>query len=128
MGVLGEKGLDAGQIGLRAGGDELIEIVGGAFEVEGEAALLEGGEDVAASVIRGHLDGIAAVAGVAEVWVGAVVEEHFDHDEAVVAAKGVLEGRMAPVGHVVRVGAAVEGEVEAFFVVPVGFAGGEPGE
>jgi len=38
------------------------------------------------------------------------------------------KGVWAPLGHVVGVGAAVEGEEEAFFVVPVGFAGGKPGE
>ena len=90
--------------------------------------VLQVAEDVAASVIRGHLEGVAAVVGVAEVRVGAVVEKHFDHDEAVVAADGVLERRVAPLGHVVRVGAAVEGEEEALLVVPVGFASGEPGE
>jgi len=97
-------------------------------EGESEAAQLQGGEDVAASVICGHLESVAAVDGVAEVRVCAVVEEHFDHDEAVIAADGMLEGCMAPLGHVVGVGAAVEGEEEAFFVVPVGFAGGKPGE
>ncbi len=106
----------------------MIEIGGGAVELDLEAAGFQGGEDVASSVIRGHLEGVAAVAGVAEVRVRAVVEKHFDHDEAVVAADGVLEGRMAPLGHVVGVGAAVEGEQEAFFIVPVGFARGEPGE
>ena len=79
-------------------------------------------------MICGHLESVAAVDGVAEVRVCAVVEEHFDHDEAVIAADGMLEGCMAPLGHVVGVGAAVEGEEEAFFVVPVGFAGGKPGE
>ncbi len=128
MRILSDECLDAGHISLRAGGDETIEIGGGAIEFGSGAAALEGGEDVAASVIRGHLEGVAAVDGVAEVRVGAVVEEHFDHDEAVIAADGMLEGRMAPLGHVVGVGAAVEGEEEAFFVVPVGFAGGEPGE
>jgi hypothetical protein len=50
------------------------------------------------------------------------------HHEAVIAADGVLERGVLPVGEVVGIGSVIEGEGETLFVVPVGLAGGKPGE
>jgi hypothetical protein len=57
-----------------------------------------------------------------------VVKKHLDHHEAVVAADGMLKRRVLPLSSVIGIGAVAKGEGEAFVVVPVGFAGGKPGE
>ena len=60
--------------------------------------------------------------------IGAVVEQHLDHNETVIAEQGVMEGRVAPHGHEVGVGAVVEGKLETVFVVPIGLAEEDGGE
>jgi hypothetical protein len=79
-------------------------------------------------MVCGHLKGISVIVIVTNAWIGAAVEKHLDHDEAVVATDGVLEGRVLPLCDEVWVGACLEGELKSLVVVPVGFAGEDYGE
>lgn len=57
-----------------------------------------------------------------ENWVGSVVKEEFDDDEAVIAAEGLVERGVSPSSDGVGVGAVFESELDAVLVVPVGLA------
>ena len=78
-------------------------------------------ENVAAAAMNGDVDCGSVLACAFERGVGSVVEEHFDDDEAIVAAEGLVERGESPVSHKVWVGAVFEGELYAVFVVPVSF-------
>jgi hypothetical protein len=115
--VLRGEVADGFAVGEGAGGYELIQTLKVRFEV----ALGEEAEGVGAASAGGYLGGGVAFAS-GEFRVGSVVEERFDHDEAVVAAQGLVEGGVAPDGHGVGVAAVLEDELQAGFVVPVGLA------
>ena len=112
FGFASGEGLGGSKVGAGAGGNERVERWGAVrvVKVNGKATLFECAEDIATAVVGSHLDGVSAVEVVDQVWVGAVIEERFDHDESVVAANGVLEGRVLPAGEEVGIGAMAEGE------------------
>ncbi len=91
-------------------------------EVEREVAAFEFVEDVGSTSVNRDVDGGLAFACALEEGIGSVVEKKLDDEEAVVAAEGLVEGGESPGSDGVGVGAVLERELDAVFVVPVGFA------
>src|SRR5580658_10080741 len=67
--VTGSEAARRLEIGASAGRDNGIK----ALESEIEAALLKRGQDVAAPMVSGHLDGVAAVGVIGQIGVGIAV-------------------------------------------------------
>ena len=119
-------GADGRRIVCRAGSKQLLDGV----QLEGNAAALEQGEHVTTSSSRGHRDRrlawrsllIAVGAGRNERRVGAVVQQHLDDLERVVAQDCVVQGGLSPSRVAVGIHAVLEQPRDGVAVVPVGFA------